>query len=163
MFSLTLPTAPRWLDLPHGIRVQVKPIDGLVRAAAEASVHRTIREAEAERTDRIEVGAGVADLVDLADADMRRAFISLTFAAKLARYGIVAWEGIEQDHTGDLAEQLMLQQDTIAEAFIAAYLAPVAALAAEGNASAPAPNGSSAGAPITAEAAPPPAPPAPKS
>ena len=94
------------------------------------------------------------DLPDLSDPDFRAGWSTARLAAKLARYGILAWEGVAQSHTPDLAERMMLRHHRMADAFLLAVLAPLLQETAEGNASAPAPPGSSAGAmPIAADAA----------
>ena len=153
MFSIAPPEEPRWIDLPHGVRAEVRPADGLVRAAAEAAVLREVREQEEQRAERLELGADCADLLDLADPDLRRTYLGLGIAAKLARYAILRWEGVAQPLTPELAEAMMVRHPEMGLAFLDALLAPAQKVAEEGNASAPAPSGSSAGAPITAEAA----------
>ncbi len=154
MFSLALPTTTTWLDLPHGVRVLVRPLDSTVHAAALAKVTREIRAMEAQRAELLETGLPVDHLPDLADDDLRRGIVAILLARGLARYGIAGWEGIEQPYSPDMAEQLMRHAD-MANAFLAAYQAPIAALATEGNGSAPAPNGTSTGAqPTAADAAP---------
>jgi hypothetical protein len=153
MFSIAPPEEPRWVDLPHGVRVEVRPADGLVRAAAEAAVLREVRAQEAERAARLEEGADTADLLDLADPDLRTTFLVLGIAGKLARFAIIRWEGIEQAHTPDLAEAMMVRHPDMGLAFLDALMGPAQKVTEEGNASAPAPNGFSAGAPITAGAA----------
>lgn len=144
MFHLDLPTEPRWIDLPFGVRVQVKPLDAPILAAARGAAIRAVRE---------ELGVPGEQPDD--DPAWRDARIEQELARGLARYGALDWEGV-----GDAWDRpLPFSQDGMAallhhpgmpEAFSLAYTTPVARLDAEGNASAPAPNGSTAGAPDTA-------------
>lgn len=80
----------------------------------------------------------------------------------LAQHGIIGWDGVE-DHNGqplpwkpDFAEMLA-NHPVMGPAFLRAYEEPVAQVTAEGNVSAPSPNGNSVGAETTAAAAPIPA------
>jgi len=124
MLTLDLPTAPYWLDLPRGVRVEIRPVTTAVMAAAQA--------ADARRLAAIRI----AD-PDL-DPDMARG-LSFAFLVKaLARHAVTAWEGV-----GDAAGQPLLLSpeaverlmdlDDIAAAFWDRATAPVAAVAAEGN------------------------------
>jgi len=51
MLTLDLPTEPYWLDLPRGVRVQIRPVTTAVMAAAQAGSARrlgALRAAEAD-------------------------------------------------------------------------------------------------------------------
>jgi hypothetical protein len=51
MLALHLPTEPYWLDLPRGIRVEIKPVTTAVMAAAQAAASRRLGAARAEAGD----------------------------------------------------------------------------------------------------------------
>jgi hypothetical protein len=148
MFTLSIPTEPRWVDLPLGVRVKIKPMDVLVITAARQHAARELRRMRADRAERIEVGAPIADLLDLDDDILAETITRMEFARGLARYGIIAFEGVGNEagtealpFTQANAQALVLHQDLM-EPFLMACLAPVTALAAEGNGSATGPNGS---------------------
>ncbi len=44
MIRLDLPREPHWLDLPHGVRLQVRPLDTATDAAARAAAVTDLRE-----------------------------------------------------------------------------------------------------------------------
>lgn len=169
MFSLAIPTQPRWIDLPKGVRVRVKPLDVLVITAARRLAERGLRQMRAERTDRLECGAPVTDLPDLDDDIVAETLARMEFAGGLARYGVIAFDGVGNADGSDAlpfspenAQALVLHPDMM-EPFLLAYLEPHAALAAEGNGSATTPDGSTDLVANTAATAPAPAPTAPGS
>ena len=121
MLTLELPTTHYWLNLPRGVRVEIKPVTTAVMAAAARRLG-AVRAAE-------------ADL----DPDMSRGLAFAALVKALARHAVTAWEGIG-DTSGkplplspDAVERLM-DLDDIAAAFWDRATAAVAAVAAEGNA-----------------------------
>ena len=125
MLTLDLPTTPYWLTLPRGVRVEIKPVTTAVMAAAQAAAARNL-------------GAMRATEPDL-DPDMSRGLAFAFLVKALARHAVTAWEGIG-DTAGkplplspDAVERLM-DLDDIAAAFWDRATAPVATVAAEGNA-----------------------------
>lgn len=42
MLTLDLPTEPYWLDLPRGVRVEIRPVTTSVMAAAQAAAARRL-------------------------------------------------------------------------------------------------------------------------
>ncbi|CAK0766814.1 hypothetical protein WCLP8_3970003 [uncultured Gammaproteobacteria bacterium] len=44
MIRLDLPREPHWLDLPHGVRLHVRPLDTATDAAARAAAAADLRE-----------------------------------------------------------------------------------------------------------------------
>jgi hypothetical protein len=48
MLTLDLSCEPLWLDLPHGVRLRVWPVDRIVRAAAEGAALAKAKQALAE-------------------------------------------------------------------------------------------------------------------
>jgi len=125
MLTLDVPTEPYWLDLPRGVRVEIRPVTTAVMAAAQAAAARrlaAIRIADPEL-----------------DPDMSRG-LSFAFLVKaLARHAVTAWEGVG-DATGkplplspEAVERLM-DLDEMASAFWERALLPIRTVAAEGNA-----------------------------
>lgn len=138
---LKLPSvAPAWADLGQGVRVYHRPASSTEVAAATAWARAQTAEM-AERLPNFKPN----------DTELTNLRWGLATIA-LGRLCVTAWEGVEGDCTPDGVASLMTIPD-----FAAAYL-PIAlgvenAVSAEGNGSAPAPNGGTAGAPNTAEAA----------
>ena len=54
MLALDLQAEPYWLDLPRGVRVQIKPVTTAVMAAAQATASRRLFATKAEAE-----GAGI--------------------------------------------------------------------------------------------------------
>lgn len=135
LLTLDLPTEPYWLDLPHKVRVRVRPLDTALFEAARARGMRKVRELVEHVAAVREAGGDVSGLPDLADADVISGLAQSMLMTALAEIGIVAWEGVKAPLSADAAAKLMRRHD-VATAFFAAYLAPVAAASAEGNASA---------------------------
>ena len=134
MIRLTDTPAAEWLDLGHGVRVQVRPLETSLMLRAQ----------EALRHDDAPAGDGAETIGRV--------------SAKLAELAIIAWEGVGDD-AGDPVDpsperiRQLLAIWPIFESFQARYVAPRLILDAEGNVSAPLPNGTSAGAPSTADRA----------
>lgn len=150
MLRLGRPKEPVWLDLPHGVRVLVRPITTALWTAARAHAQQEVRALVADEERRKEAGLSSADTADTKDEGVRQGLAQELLVKALARYGIMAWEGVGDldgnpiEATPDAAAQLMGQEFTIASAFFEQYLAADDRMAAEGNASAPAPGGTGA-------------------
>ena len=80
MLTLDLPAEPYWLDLPRGVRVEIRPVTTAVMAAAQAG--------SAPRLGALR--AAEADL----DPDMARGLAFSFLVKALARHAVVAWEGV---------------------------------------------------------------------
>ncbi len=109
MLNLDLPTKPYWLDLPRGVRVEIRPITTAVMAAAQAGSARRL-------------GALRASEADL-DPDMARGLAFAFLVKTPARHAVTAWEGIG-DTAGkplplspEAAKRLMDMDDTPGEQF----------------------------------------------
>jgi hypothetical protein len=136
---LKLPSAePAWLDLPRGVRVLHRPASPAEYVAANAWAHARATEAEDAMRERL------GDVT----TDHRGLYAGFLCIA-LARLCVTAWEGVEGDCTPDGLAALM-QVHGMAEVYLVAAMALVMGLRDEGNGSAPAPNGTTAGAPTTA-------------
>jgi hypothetical protein len=108
MLTLDLPTEPYWLDLPRGVRVEIRPVTTAVMATAQAAAARRL------------AAVCIAD-PDL-DPDMSRG-LSFTFLVKaLARHAVAAWEGVGDAAGKPLplspeAVERLMDLDDIAAAF----------------------------------------------
>jgi hypothetical protein len=141
---LRLPSAaPAWLDLVQGVRVLHRPATPAEFTAAHAWARARATEAEAALRGRLAVEPSEADR-----ANAWAGFLTMG----LARLCISDWEGVEGDCTPEGCAALM-QVHGMAEIYLPAAMALVRAMADEGNGSAPAPSGTTAGAPTTAEGA----------
>jgi hypothetical protein len=139
MIRLDLKREPHWLDLGHGVRLHVRPCTTALMMAARAEAQRSVPLSASEAQG----GAGER---------------TAALVKALGRLAIEAWEGV----AGQDGEPAPVAADNIdalldlwplAEAFERLYLAPALLLDDEKNASAPAPNGTSAAGPSIAEAA----------
>ena len=133
MIRLDLKREPYWLDLAPGVRICVRPCTTALVMAARAGM----------------IAGGEDDDDNARGAAMLKA---------LARVAIVDWEGIG-DEAGAAIPPSPERIDALLDlypafrAFETGYFLPALVLDAEKNASAPAPNGTSAAAPSTAAAA----------
>ena len=99
MIRLTVKKTPAWLDLPAGVRVQVRP---LTTAVAQAAQYEAIRRSAAEQTEaKAQEEAGQPlDAVGFTAAN-RSALVGHGIEWEieaLARFGIIAWEGVAKDN-----------------------------------------------------------------
>jgi hypothetical protein len=125
MLTLDIPTEPYWIDLPRGVRLEIKPVTTAIVAAAQASAQRrlaALREAD-------------GDL----DPDLARGLAFAYLVKALARHAVTAWEGVG-DATGaplplspEAVERLM-DLEEMASTFFERALLPVRSVVAEGNA-----------------------------
>jgi hypothetical protein len=125
MLSLDLPTEPYWLDLPRGVRVEIRPVTTAVMAAAQAAAQRrlaALREADTEM-----------------DPDLARGLAFALLVKALARHAVTAWEGVGDAAGKPLplspeAVERLMDLDEMASAFWERALLPIRTVAAEGNA-----------------------------
>ena len=155
--QLNIPTKPYWLDLPHGVKLYVKPCTVLITETARSAAVRVISDirdgAEAVR----DVGLLEKLGVDFTNPDQMDAVGRVTYAVAIARAAIMAWVDVvlEQDseepapvNAGTVQELMLIP--SMADVFLDKYTRPIEQLVTEGNGSRPEQNGSSAAAPNTA-------------
>ena len=135
MIRINLSPEPQWLDLGHGVRLQLLPLTTALMVATRAD-----------------------PLVQALDADASNDSRAAVFAAALARRAIVDWEGVgdEAGHVLEISPEgidALLSLWPIFEAFNLLYVSRGMLLDAEKNDSAPSPTGTSAGATATARPA----------
>jgi len=142
MIRLTLPRDPYWLDLPHDVRVKVRPLDTALDAAARSAAAARLR-------DPTEVPSGDA---------WRFGATKRVLAETLAELAILEWSGVLTPE-GEPAAVVpantahLMAIPEMASALLTQLYAPLERLVAEGNGSSAAPNGTSAAALPTAAAA----------
>ena len=132
MLRLDLTSKPRWLDLGHSVRLHVEPLTSALMMAARAD-----------------------PAVEALPEDAGNEALALTMAKAVARRAVLAWEGVGDADGRPLpvtpeGVDALLEVWPIFEAFQLAYIAKGLVLEQEKNASAPSPNGTSAGATATA-------------
>jgi hypothetical protein len=131
MLRLDLATDPRWLDLGHGVRLQLRPLTTALMMATRSDATVEVVPEEASDEER-----------------------AVAFAKALARRAVLAWEGIG-DAEGNMIDpspaaiDALLDVWPIFEAFQLSYVSKGLLLEQEKNASALSPNGPSAGARAT--------------
>jgi hypothetical protein len=160
MFRLSLTNEPRWLELPFGVKVEVRPAStGIVEAArSEATKRVAMLQVEAQASEK--AGQPLEKTAfNGANAQALDGLWQQYWCEALARYGIVRWEGVG-DTAGAAqtvtaaAIEAFASHPVLSKAFLAAYNDAAAGVAVEGNASAPISAGSTEEAPITAPDAP---------
>ena len=132
MIRINLSPEPQWLDLGHGVRLQLLPLTTALMVATRSDI-------------------AVQDLAADASNDTRAA----VFAAALARRAIVDWDGVGDESGTVIAVSpegidALLSLWPIFEAFNLLYVSRGMLLDAEKNGSAPSPTGTSVGATATA-------------
>jgi hypothetical protein len=125
MLTLDLPTAPHWIDLPRGVRVEVKPVTTAVMVAAQAAAQRRLAELRAADPEL--------------DPDLAKGLAFAFLAKALARHAVTAWEGVGDSAGKPLplspeAVERLMDLDEMASAFWERALLPIRTVAAEGNA-----------------------------
>ncbi len=128
MIRLDLSTKPRWLDLGHGLRLQVLPVTTAIMVAArnDPDVEALPKNASQEQ-------------------------MAIVMAKAVARRVVTDWEGVGDANGKSVPVtpegiDALLDIWPIFETFQTRCLAPHLMLDAEKNASSPLPNGTSAGA-----------------
>lgn len=160
MFRLTLSTAPRWLELPLGIRVEVRPLTTALVEAAAAEALKRIVAMKMEASDAEKAGQPLdSTAFNGANSSALDGMWNQYRAEALARYGVIRWEGIAGTDGAPLpvtpaSIEAFAAHPVLAKHFVERYSQPVNDVVEEGNGSAPSSDGSSEGAEITAEAAP---------
>ena len=135
MLTLDLSNEPRWHELAPGVRVQLRPLTTALMVATRSDPAVEVVPEEASDEER-----------------------AVTFAKALARKAVLAWEGVGDADGNPIvpspeAIDALLDLWPVFEAFQLAYVSRGLLLEQEKNASAPLPNGPSAGASDTATAA----------
>jgi hypothetical protein len=128
MLTLDIPTEPRWLDLPQGVRLLTRPVTTAVMQAAQSAAAR-----------RLEAAREAGPL----DPDWERGLAFLYLVQGLARHAVLDWQGVGDTAGAPLAlspeaMDRLMEHDAIASAFWMRATAPVQAVVAEGNGCAPA-------------------------
>lgn len=137
MIRLGMPREARWIDLPVGVRLKVRPLITALMQAAKFRAEREYRAAaEAWKTA---AEAGLADGMVPLDTDDRKAALLFSITVnEIARECVLDWEGVgnlEGEPIAFTSEGLpeLMSHNGVAEAFWAAMTSPAAAVAAEGN------------------------------
>ena len=149
MIRLSLPKDPYWIDLPHGVRLYVRPLTMAVYESARSKGARLARDILRDHAEIALAGGTVEGLPDLKDEDARAGLSQFLFAQALAVAAIIRWEGVlsedgEPMETSEAAAADLMRYHDIAEEFLVKYTRSHAEAVAEGNASRPSPNGTSA-------------------
>jgi hypothetical protein len=159
MLRLQTTRSNTWLDLPHGVRVEVRP---LTTAVTEAALAEAQKRSAAEAVEAETASAAGQPLDPLGLNGGNAAWLTgqrlQWYVEALARYGIVAWEGLADADGAPLAVtpaaiEAFAAHPDLAKAFLTEYGASLHRLAAEGNASAPTSGGEPAEAGASAPAA----------
>lgn len=126
MIAIDLSSEPKWVDLPHGVRLKLRPATTAIVSAAQARATRLAIEATTE-------------LAQPDDEDLRRGFAFMLLVQSLARYLVIEWEGVCDTNKQQLplspeAIDRLMEHDEIAAAFWDAAMRPLRVVDAEGNA-----------------------------
>lgn len=136
---------PVWLDLADGVRLKVRPITTPAYAMIQAQAEQVYEDWAQHRAE--------AEGLDPEEPSVRRGLMRALMIKGLALYAVIEWEGVEGPVTDEAVAAFIDENPLLAALFYHRYLAPLEDRAAEGNASGPAPHGTSAAGPDTAAAA----------
>jgi hypothetical protein len=136
---------PVWLDLADGVRLKVRLISTPAYAMIQAQAEKVYEDWAQHRAE--------TEGLDPEDPSVRRGLMRALMIKGLALYAVIEWEGIEDPVTDESVAAFVDEHPLLAALFYHRYLAPLEDRAAEGNASGPAPHGTSAAGPDTAAAA----------
>lgn len=136
---------PTWLDLVDGVRLKVRPITTPAYAMIQAQADKVF--------DDWAENKAVDDGLDPTDESVRRGLMRALMIKGLALYGVIEWQGVEGPVTDEMIAAFVDEQPLLAALFYHRYLGPLEERAAEGNASGPAPHGTSVEAQNIAEGA----------
>lgn len=99
MLKLELDRQPRWLALPHGIRVRVRPLTTAISEAAFSDAINRVRPVKLEAEDAAAAGAPLPpDEPNGANAAWLAGLQWQYLCEAYARYAIIEWEGLGDDH-----------------------------------------------------------------
>jgi hypothetical protein len=143
---------PTWLDLPHGVRVQVPPLNVAVLRAAE---YRAMKAFSAGK-EALDLPDGV-EIEDEPAGDLEGTFVQARIRALAGK--IMAWEGVVDEDGEPVpitpeALDAFAAHPAVGPAFARAYESDALKLVAEKNGSAPSGSGGPAEESNTAAPAP---------
>ena len=146
MIRLNLPRDPHWLDLPHGVRLLVCPLDTAIDAAARAASVTDLRE------------RGQTAPPAAAKEPWRLGQTKDALARAVGQLTILEWSGVllaDGSPAPVIAESvaLLMAIPKIATAFLRLIYAPLDRLAAEGEGCGVVPSGTTRAAPDIATGA----------
>lgn len=158
MLKLGRKREPFWLDLPHGVRLRVRALTSAVYQTAWQKALAHVRELVEHQLAIREAGGRVEDLPDLEDDEAQHGLAQVYLCKGLAEAAIIEWENVigPDDQPAPVTRENIwdaFDDHLIADTFLERYVKQHYERLAEGNASAPSPNGISAGAPDTARGA----------
>ncbi|MCK8787639.1 hypothetical protein M0638_25050 [Roseomonas sp. NAR14] len=160
MFRLTASTEPRWLELPHGVRIRVRPLSGVFLVTARNAGEIALQEEAKQAGEAARAGAPLdpRDL-NVLNTDFVAARLEWAKAEHLGRHGILAWEGVVDEagapvpYTHDNAVAIATDP-SLMRPFLEAYFATLTPAFFEGEGSGRSSDTATEEAPATAEAAP---------
>jgi hypothetical protein len=146
----------RWLDLPMGVRVKVRPLTTAVVSAAKNEAFKRAAVLRVEADEQAATGFGADPTAPgWANADWRAGAIEEFYAEALMRFAVEEWEGVG-DEAGEplpitpASLRALASCEPIARAFLDEAMRLLNAVSAEGNGFAPTSRGDGAGAATTA-------------
>jgi hypothetical protein len=129
-YCLGMPMGARWIDLPHGVKVHVKPINTAIYQMAEAAAAREIAKLFDAKGNIEEHGGLIEGLPDLTTQEGRQGYANFIFTRALGRTAIFEWDGmyladkVTPAPVGEAAIDELLTAPDMAEAFVGQYTAP---------------------------------------
>lgn len=160
MIRLSLARGNRWLVLPLGVKVEVRPLTTAINQAALADARKRVAMLSVDADKSAAEGQPLDPLgANGANAAWLDGMWTQYYAEALGRYGIARWEGLADDE-GNVIEVAhpaivaFAAHPVLGPAFSQAYADDLAAQAAEGNVSGASSNGNTEEAKPAAETAP---------
>jgi hypothetical protein len=157
MLRLTQVKESRWHDLEgFGVRLLLRPMTtAVVTAARNEALKRVAHEWEAAKAAEEDGTPMDAGMATWANPDWRAGMQDQYVAEALLRFSVEAWEGVVGEDGAPLplspaSFQAFAAHPEASRAFLKIVLAPIEAVAAEGNGSAPSSPGAGDGGGTTA-------------
>jgi hypothetical protein len=139
MLVLGKPKTALWLDMPHGVRLHVRPYDAVVVEAMRIKATKTVAALMREKDAAADLGL-MGTGHDLTDPVIQEALGCTLVVCGMAEAAIIAWDGVGDESGAALplspqAIRHLMLLPGMGDAFVQAYHAAYAVIneAAEGN------------------------------
>lgn len=144
MLKLTRQRESRWIELAGlGVRIKVKPLTTAIMEAFRSEAIKRLAALRLQADEQARAGFPLDPAgANITNPAWRDGLAAQMMAEGLLRYAAEEWEGVVGDDGGPLpldaaAIEAFAAHDVAASAFLREVMAPIADVAAEGNASAP--------------------------
>lgn len=139
MLRLNIPREPRWIALPHGVRLLLRPATAALVTTARLRAGRELQEMRAAVQTAKDSGMPLGDLPDVTEQARAEGYAFALTVLHLGRELVTDWDGVADADGAPLdfdVQQLpqVLSHPDIAEGFYRAVNDAQDEIVAEGNA-----------------------------